>query len=67
MDDPEVLLERNLHGHPLAGVLWEKQFEKVLLVHNWEKVPHWDCLFVNSEERSFLSVCGGRQTQCGKY
>ena len=28
MEDPVVPLERNLYGHPLAGVLWEKQFEK---------------------------------------
>ena len=28
--DPVVLLERNLYGHPLAGLLWERQFEKVL-------------------------------------
>ena len=32
-----VLLERNLHSHPLAGLLWERQFEKVLLEHGWEK------------------------------
>ena len=28
-----ALLERNLCGHPLAGLLWERQFEKVLLKH----------------------------------
>ena len=28
MGDPIVPLERNLYGHPLAGLLWEKQFEK---------------------------------------
>ena len=32
-----VPLERNLYGHPLAGLLWERQFEKVLLEHGWEK------------------------------
>ena len=31
MEDPVVPLERNLHGHPLAGLLWERQFEKILL------------------------------------
>ena len=31
MEDPFVLLERNLYGHPLAGLLWDRQFEKVLL------------------------------------
>ena len=38
MEDPVVPLERNLYGHPLAGLLWERQFEKVLLKHGWEKV-----------------------------
>ena len=33
MEDPIVLLERNLDGHPLAGLLSERQFEKVLLKH----------------------------------
>ena len=32
MEDPVVPLERNLHGHPLAGLLWERQFEKILTV-----------------------------------
>ena len=31
MEDPVVALERNLYGHLLAGLLWERQFEKVLL------------------------------------
>ena len=33
MEDPVVPLERNLYGHPLAGLLWERQFEKILLKH----------------------------------
>ena len=39
MEDPVVPLERNLYGHPLARLLWERQFEKILLKHGWEKVP----------------------------
>ena len=35
---PVVPLERNLYGHPLAGLLWERQFEKILLKRGWEKV-----------------------------
>ena len=27
MEDPVVPLERNLYGHPLAGLLCERQFE----------------------------------------
>ena len=40
MEDPVVPLERNLYGHPLAGLLWERQFEKILLKHGWEKIPN---------------------------
>ena len=37
--DPVVLLERNLYGHPLAGLLCERQFEQVLSEVKLEKVP----------------------------
>ena len=43
-------LERNLYGHLLAGLPWERQFEKVLLKHGWEKIPNWECLFVHREK-----------------
>ena len=55
-EDPVVPLERNLYGHPLAGLLWERQFEKILLKHGWEKIPNWRCLFVHREKGLFLSV-----------
>ena len=56
MEDPVVPLERYLYGHPLAGLLWERQFEKILLKHGWEKIPNWECLFVHREKGLFLSV-----------
>ena len=28
IEDPIVPLEKNLYGHPLAGLLWERQYEK---------------------------------------
>ena len=31
IQDPVVPLERNLYGHPLAGLWWERQFEEVLM------------------------------------
>ena len=34
-EDPVVHLERNVYGHPLAGLLWERQFEEVLLGLGW--------------------------------
>ena len=56
MEDPVVPLERNLYGHPLAGLLWERQVEKILLKHGWEKIPNWECLFGHREKGLFLSV-----------
>ena len=56
MEDPVVPLERNLYGHPLAGLVWERQFEKILLKYGWEKVSNWECLFVHRERGLFLSV-----------
>ena len=56
MEHPVVPLERNLYGHPLAGPLWKRQFEKILLKHGWEKIPNWECLFVHREKGFFLSV-----------
>ena len=56
MEDPVVPLERNLYGHPLVGLSWERQFEKSLLNYGWEKVSNWECLFVHREKGLFLSV-----------
>ena len=33
MEDPVVPLERNLYGHPMAGLLRERQFEDILFNH----------------------------------
>ena len=56
MEDPVVPFERNLYGHPLAGLLWERQFEKILLKYAWKKVSIRERLFVHREKRLFLSV-----------
>ena len=66
MEDPVVPLERNLYGHPLAGLLWERQFEKVILKHGWEKIPNWECLFVHREKGLFLSVHADDTKLAGK-
>ena len=55
MEDAVAPLERNLCGHPLARLLWERQFEEVLSEHGWEKVPKWEC-FSCSEKKLSLSV-----------
>ena len=56
MEDPVVPPERNLYGHHLAGLLWERQFEKILMEHGWEKIPNWECSFVHRENGFFLCV-----------
>ena len=40
----------------MAGLSWERQSEKILLKHGWEKIPNWECLFVHHEKGLFLSV-----------
>ena len=56
MIDPVVLFERNLHGHPLAGELWGRQFEEVLLELGWEKYRIRNvCLFIGNKD-CFVSV-----------
>ena len=56
MKDPVVPLERNLYGHPLTGLLWERLFEKILLNYGWEKVSNWECLFVH-REKGYSHLC----------
>ena len=56
IEDLAVPLERNLYGHPLAGLLWERQFETALMELGWEKVPSWGCLFVHRTQKLFLSI-----------
>ena len=56
MEDPVVPLERNLYGHPLAGLLWERQFEKILLKYGWEKVSNWECFFVH-RKKGYSYLC----------
>ena len=50
------LLNENLYGHPLAGLLWERQFEEVLLGSGWGKCTDWECLFVHRKQGLFLLV-----------
>ena len=48
IEDLVVLLERNLFGHPFAGLLWKRHFEEALLELGWEKKCQIGdvCLFV---------------------
>ena len=62
--DRVVPFEQNLYGHPLAGLSWDRQFEKVLL--GGQKVSNWECLFVHREKLLFLSVYVGGIKLAGK-
>ena len=53
-EDPVVLLERNLYGHPLADLLCERQFEQVLSELKLENVPNWEMPIGASTARSIL-------------
>ena len=55
-EEPVVELKRNLYGHPLAGLFWEKHCQIALYKLGWEKVPSWECLFVHRKQKLFLSV-----------
>ena len=58
MEDPVVLLEQNLYGHPLAGLLWERQFEKVLLERGWEKFQIGNACSLTGKRTVLIFVCG---------
>ena len=47
MEDPVVPLERNLYGHPVAGPLWERQFEIYFFYTRMGKSSKLGILFVN--------------------
>ena len=66
IEDPVVPLERNLCGHPLAGLLRERQFEKILVKYVWEKVSNWKCLFVHREKGLFPSMYADDTKLAGK-
>ena len=51
-----VKLRDRIDWNLKAGLLWERQFEKILLKHGWEKIPNWECFFVHREKGLFLSV-----------
>ena len=58
MEDPVVSLERKFHGHPLAGLLWERQFQEVLLELGWDKYRIGNvCLFKENKDYSIRN-CG---------
>ena len=59
IEDPVVPLERNLYGHPLAGQLWERQFEKILFEIRFGESFQLGMLIRTPSKRVILiCVCG---------
>jgi len=56
IEKPVVPLLRNLYGHPLAGLLWERHCRRAILKHGFEPVKGWECLYVHRKKQLFLSV-----------
>ena len=40
--DPVVPLLVNLYGHPIAGLLWEKGRDDIIIDLGFERVPGWE-------------------------
>ena len=56
-DDPYVPLRRNLYGHKLAALSWQKFAEwKITKFCGFEKLVDWECLYLHREKKLFLSV-----------
>ena len=41
---PCVRLLRNLYGHPLAGLFWEKYCHKAIISCGFKPVQGWECM-----------------------
>ena len=50
----------------MAGMLWERKFEVVLLQEDWQKVPGLECLHVRRKLGFFLSVFVDDMKMAGK-
>lgn len=56
MHNPVCLLTRNLYGHPIAGLIWEKFCQRSIFAAGFERIPGWECLFVHKAKKLFLPV-----------
>ena len=50
-----VPLERNLYGHPMARLVWERTFEFVQLEQSMRKVDSWECPYFHRKMQLLLS------------
>ena len=64
-DDPMVPLERNLYGHALARLPWERRLEEVLLQEGLEKYPAGNVFLFTDKPNSFFTSKRRRQKKVG--
>ena len=57
IEDLVFPLERNLYGHPLAGLLWERQFENILLQQGWEEGFQLGMLVRTPSKKGYSYLC----------
>ena len=57
MEEPVVPLERNLYGHPLAGLLWERQPEKIYCSTVGRSFPIVNACSYTVKKGLFSSAC----------
>ena len=53
---PVVRLLRNLYGHPLAGLYWEKHCHRAIVACGFHLLQGWECMYGHKEKGLFLSV-----------
>ena len=55
--DPGVPLERNLYGHPLVGILWERPFEKGSVGTGMEESTGLGLAFFCASKEMSIPIC----------
>ena len=61
MEDPVVPLQLNMYGHPLAGLLWERQFDKVLWSTVGRRFLVGDAYSYTDRKVLLICVCGSHE------
>ena len=53
---PYCRLMRNLYGHPLAGLYWEKHCDRAIKACGFKPIQGWECLYYHPTDKMYLSV-----------
>ena len=64
IEDPVCPPDRKFYGHPFAGLLWERQFEEVLLEIRWEKSTELEMFVCSPKTRMVFVVVRGWSLNC---